>query len=268
MRRAIFFLSWCAAASAGDIDSALQRLYNFDFAAAHAHLDRAIAAQTRDPLPQSLKAAAYLFSELHRLQILEGEFFTDDKRIIDKKKLQPDPEIRKLLFAAVDAAQERARAVLNKNPDDPEALFAMCISLGITTDYMALVEKRQIRSLSIAKASNTYAQRLLRADPKYYDAYLTTGINEYLVGSLPFFVRWFVRFDNVKGSKEQGIDNLELVARRGRYLRPFAKILLAVVYLREKRPENALAELNGFAREYPENPLVRKEIARLMTGDR
>ena len=92
---------------------------------------------------------------------------------------------------------------------------------------------------------------------------MTTGFSEYLVGSLPFFIRWFVRFDDVKGSKEQGIQNLQLVAQSGRYLKPFAKFLLAIAYLREKKPQESEKILASLAMEYPENPLIRKELGKL-----
>jgi hypothetical protein len=128
---------------------------------------------------------------------------------------------------------------------------------------MAFVEKRQIASLSMAKKSNTYAQRLLKLDPKFYDAYLTTGVSEYMVGSLPFFVRWFVRFDNVDGSKQKGIDRLEMVAREGHFFRPFSKILLGIIALREKRPRDAQRLLTELSREYPGNPLFRKELSKV-----
>ena len=76
-------------------------------------------------------------------------------------------------------------------------------------------------SLSSARSANDYARRLIKLNPQFIDAYLTTGLSEYLIGSLPFYVRWFVHFDGVSGSKTQAIDNLQLVARSGRYLRPF-----------------------------------------------
>ena len=84
---------------------------------------------------------------------------------------------------------------------------------------MAFVEKRQISSLSSARRSNDYAQRLLKVDPKFYDAYMTAGLSEYMLGSLPFFIRWFIHFDNVSGNKERGKQNLELVSREGHYFR-------------------------------------------------
>jgi len=187
----------------------------------------------------------------------------DDKRIVAKKKLQPDAAVRAQFYKALDDTGSRAEAALGANPNDCSALFAMCISQGVATDYMALVEKRQLLSLSPARRSNNYAQRLLRLDPKYYDAYLTTGFSEYMIGSLPFIIRWFVHFDNVSGSKDRGVEDLRLVAREGHYFKPFAKILLGVVDLREKKPQEARDLLIDLARDYPDNPLFRKELAKV-----
>jgi hypothetical protein len=263
MLAALFAAPLAAVTEPPEIGQAFEHLYNFDFPATQAVLDRYIAAHPQEPLPYAVRASAYLFYEMDRLQILEGEFFTDDKRISEKKKLHPDPAIRTRFLQAINDGQARASAVLAAHPRDHDALFAMCITQGVSTDYMALVEKRQIRSLTLAKSSNRYAQELLRIDPQFYDAYLTTGITEYMVGSLPFFVRWFVHFDNVQGSKEQGMKNLQLVALRGHYFRAFAKILLGICYMREKRPlktEQLLAELTH---EYPANPLLRRELAKV-----
>jgi hypothetical protein len=246
-----------------EIDQAFTRMYNTDFRGAHSHLDRYVAAQPDDPLGYALRGSAYIFSELDRLGILESEFFSDDKRIIEKKGLKPDPEVRQRLFGAIGDAQSRATKVLAEHPDDQNALFAMAITNGVVMDYTALVEKKQLGSLAPAKRANGYAQQLLKLNPKFYDAYLTTGLSEYLLGSLPFYVRWFVHFDGVNGSKNQGIENLQIVARSGHYLRPFAKILLSVVYLREKQPEETHKLLAALASEYPENSLLRKELAKV-----
>jgi hypothetical protein len=100
-------------------------------------------------------------------------------------------------------------------------------------------------------------------DPKFYDAYLTAGISEYMVGSLPFFIKWFVHFDNVDGSKERGVDRLRLVAREGHYFKPFSKIMLSIIALREKRPQETQQWLTELARDYPQNRLFRKELAKV-----
>src|SRR5258705_6929335 len=211
------------------------------------------------PAAYAVLSSAYLFSELDRLSILESEFWSDDNHIADKKKLKPDPAVRAQLFKAINDAQSRAQARLAANPNDQDALFAMCITSGVLTDYTALVEKKQISSLSLVKKGAAYAQRLLKVNPNYYDAYLTTGMTEYVIGSLPFFVRWFIKVENINGSKEQGIKTVELVTQKGHYLKPFAKILLAVANLREKRPRVAETLLFELARDYPENQLFKKE---------
>jgi hypothetical protein len=256
-------LVWLAAAApllADPIQQAFDRLYNFDFRGAHALLDQRLAERPGDPMGHSVRAAVYLFSELDRLGILEAEFFADDRRITDsKRKLKPDPEVRARFLQAV----EKAQSLADGSSDDPEAFYALCMSHGVLVDYTALIDRKHLASLSQAKRSNACAQRLLRAYPANYDAYVTVGFSEYLVGSLPFFLRWFVRFEGVEGDKQAGIRLLHQAAQSARYLGPFAKILLSVAYLREKKPQESRRWLAEFNRDYPENHLVRRELARL-----
>lgn len=245
------------------IRDALDRMYNFDFPEAHRIIDAHIVQTPDDPVGLSIRAAAYLFYELDRLRLLEMEFLEDDEKISGKTKLKPDPAIAKQLYLTLNQVQEAADARLAKDPKDIAALFSLCIMEGVLTDYKAFVEKKQLGSLKNAKASNSHAVQLLEIRPDFYDAYLTTGINEYLMASLPFFVRWFVRMDKIKGSKKQGFKNLQLVAERGEYFGPFAKILLSIIWLREKKPERTLTLLTELNRDYPENHLLKKELARV-----
>ncbi len=247
-----------------EIREAFDRLYSFDFKGAHSILAAYISSHPGEALPYAVHAAAYLFRELDRLKILESQYFTSDKQVLARTKLKPDPQTRTALLEALQEAQSRAELTLRSNPNDVNALLAMCISQGVASDYTALVERRQWSSLSNAKLSNAYAQRLLKLQPPVYDAYVAAGISEYLLGSMPFFLRWFVRFDGISGSKGQALRELQLVSREGHYLKPFAKILLSIIYLREKEPLQAEALLRELAREYPRNPLYHTELASLM----
>ncbi len=248
---------------AATIETALNRMYNFDFPAADREMDRFIAEYPPDPLGQTFRAAAYLFRELDRLSILEAEFFASDKKIADKKKLSLDLPLKERFLAAIDASKVKAEARLATDAADKSALFALCLNAGLVSDYTALIEKRQLGSLSHARESQAYALRLLKLDANFADAYLTTGITEYLLGSVPFFVRWFVRFDDAEGSKTLGVDRLKIVVEKGKYLGPFAKILLTIVDIREKRPSSAEVRLMELSRDFPENPLFRRELQKL-----
>jgi len=246
-----------------DLDRAFQRMYNFDFRGAHGFIDSYVNAHADDPLGYAARASAHLFSEMDRLGILAADFFLDDDKIADKRKLKPDPGIRDAFYWATSQSRECAEKQLKADASDKNSLLSLSMVFGLLTDYAAFVEKRQIASLSYAKQSQHFAVRLLAIDPNYGDAYLTTGVSEYLLGSVPFFVKWFVKLEQVKGSKELAMKNLQIVARNGRYFGPFARILLAVVALREKRTSDARLWLEGLVREFPQNALLRRELDKI-----
>ncbi len=248
---------------AATIESALNRMYNFDFNGADREMDGYISEHPNDALGYSFRAAGLLFRELDRLSILESDFFASNKRITDKKELKPDEKLKQRFLAAVEQSKGMARAKFLVDANDRNALFALCLDAGLITDYMGLIEKRHLGSLSYAKESHSYAVKLLKLDPGFADAYLTTGMTEYLLGSVPFFVKWFVRFEEAEGNKGLAMERLKSVVERGKYLGPFAKIILATIDLREKRPLQAEIRLAELSRDFPENPLFKKELAKL-----
>ena len=164
---------------------------------------------------------------------------------------------------ALADCRSHAQANLTSNAGDAQALFGLAISDGLESDYLSLVEKRQLRSLRPAKESQEYALQTLKADPAFVDAKLTTGISEYLLGSLPGVVRWFVHFDAVSGDKQQAVTNLTEVSKRGIYLGPFARVLLSIIAIGEKQPIKAKNLLATLAAEFPQNPLFKRELKRL-----
>ena len=201
--------------STNAVDAAFERLYNFDFPAAHALLNAHLKNQPSDSLAYAVRASAVLFEELHRLRILESEFFAEDKRIIDKQALRPAPEARSSFNQALRAAEREAQKTLTRNPDDAEALFALSLVAGLEADYLAFIEKRQLQSLSFVRQSQTLSLRLLKAHPDYADAELSGGACEYLLGTMPFFVKWFLRIDGVEGQKSAAARKLQRSRVRG-----------------------------------------------------
>jgi hypothetical protein len=194
---------------------------------------------------------------------LTSEFFLDDKRFLGKVALKPDPELRAAFFAADKQAQDLAQMRLQTNPDDTNALFAMTLSLGMQADYASLIDKHQVESLRMMGDADSYAKKLLVVAPDAADAYLTLGAANYIIGSLPGYKKLFLAFAGIHGNKKVGIQQLEIAAERGHYLRPFAKILLALAALREKETEVARTQLTELVAEFPENPLFTGELAKL-----
>jgi tetratricopeptide (TPR) repeat protein len=166
-------------------------------------------------------------------------------------------------LAAVKQVQDLAQLRLKMNQDNPNALFAMSMSLGMQANYASIIDKRQLDSLKKIRAADKYSKKLLKVAPDAADAYLGLGMGNYILGSLPGSKKFFLGFAGIHGNKKQGIEQIETAANRGHYLRPFAKILLALTALREKKTEVARREFTELAAEFPENPLFANELAKL-----
>jgi tetratricopeptide (TPR) repeat protein len=246
-----------------ELDTGFHLLYELKPEEARSQFETLEMSHPENPLGSAAEAAAYLFEECYRQGVLTSEFFLDDKRFLGKIPLKPDPELRAAFFAADKRAQDLAQQQLQSNPDDPNALFAITLSVGMQADYASLIDKRQLDSLKKIREADTYAKKLLVIAPDAADAYLGLGTANFIIGSLPGFKKFFLGFAGIHGDKEVGIQQLMIAADHGRYLRPFAKILLALAALREKKPEVARTQLSELVGEFPENPLFASELAKL-----
>ena len=249
--------------NAPELDAGFHLLYELKPEEARAQFAVWQASHPEDPLGSAAEAASYLFEECYRQGVLTSEYFLDDKRFLGKIAIKPDPELRDAFFAADLRAQDLARLQLEADPDDVNALFAMTLSLGMQADYASLIEKHQLESLGMIREADKFAKRLLAINPDAADAYLTLGAANYIIGSLPALKRFFLQFKGISGDKRGGIQQLEIAAARGRYLRPFAKIILAMAALREKKTALARIQLMELVAEFPQNPLFVSELAKL-----
>lgn len=253
-----------AAPSNETLQSAVNDLYQSRFEAGRQTLTDYSAAHPQDPLPYAMKAASYLFAELERAGALKGNFLNDDRNVQHAAKaFKPDEPTAAALNGTVSTTRKYAAESLQTNPKDRNALLAMCIVSGVQRDYLAMVEHKLRESYTFIREANTYANRLLEADPTAYDAYLTKGFTEYLVASLPFYLRWMMSMDELTGSREQGLSHLQIAAQSGQYLKPFAQLLLAMFYLREKQPQKTTELLAQLTAQYPQNKTFRSEYEKL-----
>jgi hypothetical protein len=246
-----------------ELEAGFRLLYELKPAEARAQFELWQKSHPQDPLGYASESASYLFEECYRQGVLTSDFFLDNERFLGKIPLKPDPQLRAAFFASDKRAQDIAAIRLNANPDDANALFAMSLSLGMQADYASLIDKHQLDSLKKIREADTYSNKLLKIVPDAADAYLGLGTANYIIGSLPGAKKFVLGFAGVHGDKKKGIEQLETTAKHGHYLRPFAKILLALTALREKRPEVARAQLTELVAEFPENALFAGELAKL-----
>jgi tetratricopeptide (TPR) repeat protein len=246
-----------------EIDAGFRLLYDLRFEQARAQFSQARKAHPEEASSYAFEAASYLFEEFYHQGVLTSEFFLSDDRLLGGIQGRPDPTRRKAFLTANMHAQELAKRRLKADPVDAGALFVLTITSGMLADYSALIDKRHFESLKHIREAEAYAKRLLQVEPEAEDAYLALGAANYIIGSLPGYKRFFLWLGGIRGDKHRGMMQLQMAAMRGHYLRPFAKILLALVALREKRAGLARSLLSELVAEFPGNVLFGRELDKL-----
>jgi hypothetical protein len=217
-----------------------------------------------EPFGQVAVGASYLFEELYRQGVLTSDFFLNEKRFLHGIEGKPDPGRMKNFREALTRARSLARQRQKAHPKDPEALFALTLAAGMESDADAILEKKQLDGLKRMKEANEYAKQLLAQRPDAADAHVAPGIANYIIGSLNPGYRFALWFGGIHGDKRLGMEQVAKTAENGRYLRPFAKIMLALAARREK--QNALAQkvLRELTEEFPSNDTFAAEYAKAM----
>ena len=248
-----------------ELDAGFRLLYELKFDQARETFAKWQQERPAEPLGPALEAASDLFEEFYRKGVMTSEFFLDDKRLLGGIKDQPDAELERQFASAVQRAEKSARARLASQPKDPDALFALTLMAGMRADDLFLIQKRQLDSLHYLREADRTARILLAVAPDTDDAYVALGVANYIIGCMPGYKRAVLWVGGVHGDKALGMQQVARAAssEHARYLRPFARLMLALAAMREKNPDLARLNLRQLVEEFPENPLFASELAKI-----
>ena len=247
----------------GTLAAGYQDMYNLRFDAAHKQFQQYERASPEDPMGPASDAAAYLFYEFERLNVLRSEFLTENSSFLTHKRLNADPQVKRDFEAALARSKNLSEAMLKKQPDARQALLADVVRIALHADYTALIERDNWNALTEIKQARTLADQLVKKYPDCYDAYLAMGVENYLLSQKLAPVRFFLRMTGAETDKQAGLAKLRIVADKGHYLKPYAKILLAIAALRDERRPEAIGLLKQLAVQFPSNPLFQDELKKL-----
>jgi len=243
------------------LDDGYRDMYNLRFSDAHTKFQEWILSHPEDPMGPVSDAAAFLFSEFERLKIIDVQLFANQDRFDNRSRLTPDANIRKSFEDRLNQASGLADTALKRNLHDARALYVKTLVSGMRSDYALMIEKKDLAALNYSKEASAYSKQALAINPHMYDAYLASGVENYML-SLKFApVRWLLNLTGASTSREEGIRLLNLTAAQGYYLAPFARMMLAVAALRENRPQQARSILLDLKREFPQNALYDRQLA-------
>ena len=247
-----------------ELMSGFHQLYDQKFQQARETFNHWHANHPEEPFGEVAVGASFLFEEMYRQGVLTSDFFLNEKKFLHGIDGKPDPVRMNNFREALSRARTMARQRLRTSPKDPEGLFALTLAAGMESDADAILEKKQLDGLKRMKEANEYAKQLLAVHPDAADAYVAPGIANYIIGSLNPGYRLALWFGGIHGDKKLGMEQVAKTAENGRYLRPFAKIMLALAARREK--QNALAQkvLHELTEEFPSNDTFAAEYAKAM----
>jgi hypothetical protein len=252
--------------SVPELSAGFQSLYAQKFSEARDEFDEWESRHPEEPFGEIAVAASYLFEELFRQGVLSSDFFLNEKRFLNGIEGKPDAVRMKSFEGAIALARKLAKKRLANDTREPEALFALTLAAGMESNADMMLKKQHIESLKRLKEANEYAKQLLAEQPDADDAYVALGSANYIIGSLSGGARFMLWFGGIHGDKKLGMEQLQRTIDGGRYLRPFAKILLALAARREKQDIVAQRLLRELREEYPESLLFAAEYAKAMAA--
>src|SRR6201984_226381 len=249
-----------------DLIAGFDLLYRQRFAEARETFANWESRNPQQPFGQVAIAAGYLFEELSRQGVLTSDFFLNEKKFLHGIEGSPDAERMSHFRDALARACELAKDRQKTNPEDREALLVLTLAAGMESDAESILLKKHLAGLKSMKKANGYAKELLAQYPGATDAYIATGIANYVIGSQSGGTRFALWFGGIHGDKKLGMEQVARTVENGRYLRPFAKIILALAARREKQDALAQKLLRELKEQYPDSALFASEYAKAMSG--
>ncbi|UFH54438.1 tetratricopeptide repeat protein [Spirosoma sp. KNUC1025] len=231
------------------IIKALDSIYNMEFVEADALVRQIQTRYPQHPVGLILRATQL---DLQNLPISDNKAATAQ------------------FVQSVEQAMERSKRMLDKNEDDPEAVFFMLTCHS----YMASLYHNRGESLKAvgeSKKAYSYLRDGFKLMDKNPDFYFTSGLYNYYVERYPMdhpIVRPFMFFF-ADGDIALGIKQMDVATHKGLFMRPVANYYLSHILMKyEGNPARAAVYTKYLIDKYPDNPLFAMSYAEalLMSG--
>jgi tetratricopeptide (TPR) repeat protein len=252
------------------VSEGYDHFYNLEYTEAIAAFTTETEHHPDDSNAWNHLAHATLFRAMYRGGALESELVTGSNPFLRRQKVKTTAAEDQQFYEAIDKALDLAQSSLAENEDDPRALEALGVSYALRANYNFLVRKVWVDALHDATDARKAHKRLTEVEPDNVDARMIPAIYDYVTGSLPLGYRILGFLAGYRGERKRGIESLQSVAQDGKSNRVDAKIMLAAIYRRERRAQDALPLLEDLIQRFPRNFLLHFEIVQMYSdlGDK
>lgn len=231
---------------------ATDALYNLDFSIAERGFESLTREHPENPEYWNALASSIWLKILHDQEKMNIESFSARESFGTKGSRDViDAADEKRLRTHLNTAVTRANAILEKNPNDVRALYALGNSYATLAAFEGTAKRSYMSAYGHAKQARRAHQKVLQLDPAFADARVAIGAYEYVAGAIPWLLRKLLFISG--GNKAQGIRELETAAAKGKLAATDARMLLVAIYNRENRFEESITLLDELHAKYPRN---------------
>jgi tetratricopeptide (TPR) repeat protein len=268
--RAACFVGWIAAAAiqivappahANPASDALRarasaHLYNLDHEEALTDFRQAAAADPQDAAAHRGLATSLWLS----ITFTRGNRPVDDylgRSVKPNGPVAPAPaDTAEAFRATIERAIALARQRIAANSNDADAHYQLGAAVGLRASYTATVDGSVGGAFRAAREAYDEHERVLALEPRRKDAGLIVGTYRYIVATLALPLRVMAYVAGFGGGRERGLRLIEEAAGYSGENQTDARFALVLIYNRERRYDEALAQLAILRDLYPRNRLV------------
>ncbi len=238
-------------------------IYNFDYAQARQVFASLEKEYPQHPAPPLYLASIVWLEEMLRRQDLSLNRFVYPSYFSVKTEQEMPSQERDAFFRHIQKCEALANTILKKNSHDKDSRYFLGTSYGLRSCFAITIDHSLRSAYSNGTKAYELTRQLTQEDPDYYDAYLTVGIYEYVVGSIPWYLKWMAFMVGARGDKEKGLEHLRLASEKGQYMKNEALLVQMVLNVREHRYSQALQIANDLSRRFPRNFLFALSAAQI-----
>ena len=242
-----------------------EALYSMDYARAKLEFEEMTSLAPKHPSGYVYLASAIWLEHLSSLRRLQSQIYNRGNTFFRSSQDPVNPSVEKNFYRNIEKGIGRANARLLENKNDLAGLYYLGTAQGTIAGYESTVKREFLSSLKNGTKAVEMHKKVLKLYPEFADAYVSVGMYNYVVGTLPVAVKMLMLLGGVHGSKEEGLKQLERAMKDGVYARDEASIILVMLYDREHRQEEALKLLRNLSEKYPRNYVFRFETAGMLS---
>ena len=259
-----------AANSADEIAAAetagSQLLFDYDFEEALGHYAGVSERFPEHPTgPYNL--ATTIWTRLaQRSNGMRGSTLRNDRFFSQQGRPETTPEEVAAFREQLEEAYRRAQALLERDPDDVEALYYLGATEALESGWAMIVDRVWLRAARTIRRGVRRHRRVQELDPGFRDAYAVPGAYEYGIAALPRPLRMLVFVFGMRGDREGGLRGVQITANEGRRARWGGLWTYALLMQREEREDEALAAVRRLRRQFPKNPDFALDEVSILTA--